>query len=91
MAKKNKSFLPKRIAGVKVPKSVRKGRFGELMASPAGLAAIAEALRRHDDDGGEELAPASAEGWTERSAHDGAPPSGGESKKKPAAYPTGPV
>jgi hypothetical protein len=44
MAKKNRSFLPKRIAGVKVPKAVRKGRFGELLASPTGQAVIAEAI-----------------------------------------------
>lgn len=44
MAKKKKSFLPKRMAGVKVPKSVRKGRLGELIASPAGQAAIAEVV-----------------------------------------------
>jgi hypothetical protein len=44
MAKKNQNFLPKRIAGVKVPKSVRKGPLGELIASPAGPALIAEAV-----------------------------------------------
>lgn len=44
MAKKNRNFLPKKIAGVKVPKSVRKGRFGELLASPAGQALLAEAV-----------------------------------------------
>jgi hypothetical protein len=44
MSKKRKSFLPKRIAGVKVPKAVRKGRFGELLASPAGQALLAEAV-----------------------------------------------
>lgn len=44
MAKKSKSFLPKRIAGVKVPKSVRQGRLGELLASPRGQAIIAEAI-----------------------------------------------
>lgn len=44
MAKKNQSFLPKKIAGVKVPKSVRKGPLGELIASPAGPALIAEAV-----------------------------------------------
>jgi hypothetical protein len=42
--KKSKSLLPKRIAGVKVPKAVRKGRFGELLASKTGQALIAEAL-----------------------------------------------
>jgi hypothetical protein len=44
MAKKNKGFLPKRIAGVKVPKVVRKGRLGELLASRTGQALIAEAI-----------------------------------------------
>lgn len=44
MAKKKKAHLPKRIAGVKVPKSVRKGRLGELLASPTGQALIAEAV-----------------------------------------------
>ena len=47
MTKKTRSFLPKKIAGVKVPKSVRKGRFGELLASPTGQALIAEAVQRH--------------------------------------------
>jgi hypothetical protein len=42
--KKNKSFLPKRIAGVKVPRSVRKGRLGELLASRTGQTLIAEAI-----------------------------------------------
>jgi hypothetical protein len=42
--KKHKSLLPKRIAGVKVPKAVRKGRFGELLASQTGQALIAEAI-----------------------------------------------
>jgi hypothetical protein len=42
--KKTKSFLPKRIAGVKVPKAVRKGRLGELLASKRGQALIAEAI-----------------------------------------------
>jgi hypothetical protein len=42
--KKSKSFLPKRIAGVKVPKAVRKGRLGELLASKTGQTLIAEAI-----------------------------------------------
>src|SRR5688500_757547 len=42
--KKAKSFLPKKIGGVKVPKSVRRGRFGELLASRTGQALIAEAV-----------------------------------------------
>ena len=41
---KARKTLPKRIAGVKVPKAVRKSRFGELLASRAGQALIAEAL-----------------------------------------------
>jgi hypothetical protein len=41
---KGKGFLPKRIAGVKVPKKVRQGRFGELLASPTGQKVIAEAI-----------------------------------------------
>lgn len=152
MSKKKKSFLPKKIAGVKVPKAVRKGRLGEMIASPAGQAAIAEAvmaagalagakkvkdspkargaltdmadklreagdgagkktartataasgalayalgeaarsfadaLQKHGDSEPDDLPVASAEGWTEASAHDG-----GESKKKPVSYPTGPV
>ncbi|MFL5295041.1 MAG: hypothetical protein ACJ798_01535 [Phenylobacterium sp.] len=44
MAKKSKGFLPKKIAGVKVPKKVRKGQFGELLASKTGQALIAQAL-----------------------------------------------
>lgn len=44
MGKKSRNFLPKKIAGVKVPKKVRKGRFGELLASPAGQALLAEAI-----------------------------------------------
>ena len=44
MAKKSKNLLPKKIAGVKVPKKVRKGRFGELLASRTGQALIAEAI-----------------------------------------------
>jgi len=42
--KKAKAFLPKTIAGVRVPKQVRKGRFGELLASPSGQKVIAEAI-----------------------------------------------
>ena len=45
MAKKtHKALLPKRIAGVKVPKAVRKGRLGELLASQTGQALLAEAV-----------------------------------------------
>jgi hypothetical protein len=42
--KKAKASIPKKIAGVKVPKSVRKGRFGELLASRTGQALIAQAI-----------------------------------------------
>jgi hypothetical protein len=62
MAKnKSKSSLPKRIGGVKVPKSVRKGRLAALLASPKGqeilvgsLVALSGALagKKVADDGG---------------------------------------
>lgn len=42
--KKSKRIIPKRIAGVKVPKSVRRGRFGDLLASRTGQAMIAQAI-----------------------------------------------
>lgn len=42
--KKAKGALPKRVAGVKVPKAVRKGRFAELLASRQGQHLIAEAI-----------------------------------------------
>ncbi|WP_068878055.1 MULTISPECIES: hypothetical protein [unclassified Phenylobacterium] len=42
--KKAKGLIPKKIAGVKVPRSVRKGRFGELLASKTGQAVIAQAI-----------------------------------------------
>ena len=44
MSKKGKTKVPKRIAGVKIPKKVRKSRFGKLLASPQGQALVAEAL-----------------------------------------------
>jgi hypothetical protein len=45
MAKKNGPIkLPKRIAGVKVPKAVRKGALGDFLASKTGQALIAQAL-----------------------------------------------
>ncbi|RAK50882.1 hypothetical protein [Phenylobacterium deserti] len=45
MAKKSKKHaLPKRIAGIKIPKAVRKAPIGELLASKAGQALIAEAV-----------------------------------------------
>lgn len=43
-AAKGGSALPKRIAGVKVPKAVRRGRFADLLASRQGQALIAEAI-----------------------------------------------
>jgi hypothetical protein len=45
MAKnKNKILLPKRIAGVKIPKSVRKGNIGAAIGSPTGRAVLAEVI-----------------------------------------------
>lgn len=44
MAKKTKSLLPKRIGKVKVGRSLRKGALGDLLASKAGQALIAEAV-----------------------------------------------
>lgn len=43
MAKKKskKASLPKRLAGVKIPKKVRKGRLGALLASPLGQELLA--------------------------------------------------
>lgn len=41
---KAKTFLPKRLGGVKVPKVARKGRFGAFIASPKGQALIAEVV-----------------------------------------------
>jgi hypothetical protein len=63
MSKKSRSFLPKRIAGVKVPKKARKGRFGELLVSPSGQAAIAEAARRYAVE--QQAAPPGPEGRSE--------------------------
>jgi hypothetical protein len=42
--KKAKRIIPKRIAGVRVPRAVRKGRFGDLLASKTGQALIAQAI-----------------------------------------------
>jgi len=42
--KTKKSLLPKRIGGVKVPKALRKGRAGQFLTSPAGMALLAEGL-----------------------------------------------
>ena len=44
MAKKKGKGLPKRIAGVKLPKAVRKGALGRMLASRTGQALIAEAI-----------------------------------------------
>jgi hypothetical protein len=44
MAKKLKIKVPKRVAGVKIPKSVRKGPVGQFLNSGAGQIVIAEAL-----------------------------------------------
>lgn len=41
--KKKQAVLPKRIAGVKVPKALRKGRAGRFLASPMGVALVSEA------------------------------------------------
>ena len=41
--KRKPAFLPKRIAGVKVPRSLRKGRAGRFLASPLGVALVSEA------------------------------------------------
>jgi len=52
MAKKRKTkrktvnAVPKRIAGMKVPKALRRGRVGRLLASPAGQALIVAAAAR---------------------------------------------
>jgi len=45
------ALLPKRIGGVKVPKSVRKGRFGELLASHTGQTLLAEAVQAEGSEG----------------------------------------
>lgn len=51
MAKKRKNAVPKRIAGMKVPKSLRKGRVGELLSSPVGQALIVETVARAGEHG----------------------------------------
>jgi hypothetical protein len=43
--------IPKRVAGIKVPKALRRGRIGEFVASPMGQAIIVESVVR----AGEEL------------------------------------
>lgn len=44
MAKKIKIKLPKRVAGVKIPKVIRKGAIGEFLNSGAGQVILAETL-----------------------------------------------
>jgi hypothetical protein len=44
MAKKVKIKLPKRVAGLKIPKVVRKGPIGEFLNSGAGQVLLAETL-----------------------------------------------
>lgn len=45
MAKKaGKSALPKRVAGVKIPKRVRKSSVGRLLSSPMGQAIVVDSL-----------------------------------------------
>ncbi|HYE45533.1 MAG TPA: hypothetical protein VEA44_07130 [Caulobacter sp.] len=44
MAKKRKNRLPKRVAGVKVPKTLRKGRIGKFLVSPEGQKLVAQGL-----------------------------------------------
>ena len=44
MAKKHKVKLPKRIAGMKIPKGIRKGPIGNFLTSSGGQLVIAEAL-----------------------------------------------
>lgn len=58
--KKRKALLPKRIAGVKVPKSVRKGRLGELLASHTGRVLLAEAVAAAGAIGAAQKASAAA-------------------------------
>ena len=41
---KKKNKLPKRIAGVKIPKAIRKGPLADFIGSPRGRAIIAEVL-----------------------------------------------
>lgn len=44
MAKKIKIKLPKQVAGIKIPKVIRKGPIGEFLNSGAGQVILAEAL-----------------------------------------------
>jgi hypothetical protein len=43
-SKKKKAILPKRIAGVKVPKTLRRGRAAKFLSSPVGIALLSDAL-----------------------------------------------
>lgn len=49
MSKKDKPRLPKRVAGMKVPKVLRKGKIGAILASPVGQAILLEQLIRVGD------------------------------------------
>ena len=62
--KKSKSVIPKRIAGVKVPKKARKGRFGELLASRTGQAMIARAILVAGEAAPSQPIEPEAERWT---------------------------
>jgi hypothetical protein len=44
MAKKSGIKIPKRIAGVKIPRSIRKGPIGDFLSSSGGQVVLAEAL-----------------------------------------------
>jgi hypothetical protein len=44
MAKKKAAAVPKRIGGVKIPKQLRRGRVAQVLASPVGVAILAEAI-----------------------------------------------
>lgn len=59
MARK-KNTLPKRIAGVKVPKALRKGRAGRFLASPVGLALVSDAILAGAVAVGKQAKPGSA-------------------------------
>lgn len=61
MAKKRKNALPKRVGGLKVPKALRRGRAGRLLASSAGQALVIEmAARAGEPPIGREAKPGSA-------------------------------
>lgn len=46
MAKRKKNSLPKRIGGVKIPRSLRQGVLAEMLTSPAGQAIIAAVIMK---------------------------------------------